>query len=162
MSDDLGLNGRIVSINISDGGVPKLAVPSARVTFDGVVGDAQNDRRHHGGPHQKLCLYSWEVIAELQNEGHPIEAGSAGENLTISGLDWSLMRTGARLAVGATLVAEVTKPTSPCAKNSQWFLERNHHRMSEELHPGWSRWYGRVLAEGDVPVGDPVEITLPT
>jgi MOSC domain-containing protein YiiM len=63
-------------INLSKGGVPKLPVDEAVIDESGVVGDVQADRVHHGHPDQALCLYSLEVIQELQREGHPIGPGS--------------------------------------------------------------------------------------
>jgi len=45
-------------INTSDGGVPKLPVPTAEVGLRGVVGDRQADTKYHGSPDQALCLYS--------------------------------------------------------------------------------------------------------
>lgn len=151
-------HGSVHQINTSHGGVPKRPVPAARLERGGVVGDEQADLRHHGGPDQDLCLYSLEVIEALRAEGHPIRPGYAGENLTLAGLDWSLMRPGARIRIGADAVAEVTWPATPCAKNAGWFVDRDFSRMSEELHPGWSRWYARVLTPGDVAAGDPVEV----
>ena len=149
-------------INISGGGVPKLPVDGrVDVYKHGMHGDVQNDKRHHGGPLQTLCLYSLEVIQALQHEGHPIEAGSAGENVTISGLDWDALEPGDRLKIGATLVAELTLPATPCAKNAGWFSDRDYHRIDGELYPGSSRWYARVLAEGAIETGDPVRHERP-
>ncbi len=129
---------------------------SAFVNVRGVLGDQQADRKHHGRPEQALCLYSLEVIEALQAEGHPIQPGNAGENLTITGLDWSTLKEGDRLRIGADVIAEITYPASPCAKNAGWFRERDYHRMDHDGHPGWSRWYARVLAAGPIAVGDSV------
>ncbi|MFB3051541.1 MAG: MOSC domain-containing protein, partial [Acidimicrobiia bacterium] len=74
----------IHQINVSDGGVPKTSVDHAMINERGVVGDRQEDTVHHGSPDQALCLYSLEVIERFKAEGHPIEPGFAGENLTIS------------------------------------------------------------------------------
>lgn len=150
--------GHIHQINISPGGVPKRPVPTARIEVGGVVGDHQADRVHHGGPDQDLCLYSLEVIEALQAEGHPIQPGFAGENLTLAGIEWARMRPGITLWIGEEAKAVVTNPAVPCTKNAAWFLDRNFRRMSEDLYPGWSRWYARVLVPGDVAVGDPVRI----
>ncbi len=146
----------IHQINISDGGVPKQPVSSAQVAVGGVVGDDQADKRHHGGPDQDLCLFSLEVIEALRAEGHPIEPGFAGENITIAGLDWGEMKRGVILQFGSDVVAEVTWPAVPCSKNAPWFKDRDFRRMSEEDHPGWSRWYARVLEPGGITVGDQV------
>src|SRR3569832_2171795 len=75
-------------ISVSDGGVPKLPVWEAKVSEQGLSGDRQRNLKFHGGPDRAVCLYSLELIEHLQAEGHPIDAGAAGENLTLSGLDW--------------------------------------------------------------------------
>lgn len=149
--------GRIHQINVSDGGVPKLPVPEAHVGPDGVSGDAHDDNQHHGGPERAVCLYALEVIQALQAEGHPIQAGSAGENLTFSGLDWSTVVPGTRMRVGEALI-EVTSPTTPCYKNAGWFIDGDFMRMHHGRHPGWSRMYARVLEGGWVRTGDEAEL----
>ena len=53
---------RVHQISISDGGVPKHAVESARITSTGIAGDRQHDTKHHGGPDRAVCLFSLEVI----------------------------------------------------------------------------------------------------
>ena len=150
--------GSIHQISVSDGGVPKLPVDDAFVNVRGVLGDQQADRRHHGRPEQALCLFSLEVIEALQDEGHPIQPGSAGENLTVTGIDWSLIRPGVRLRIGDRVEAEITYEAAPCAKNARWFKDRDFMRMSQDEHPGWSRWYARVLAAGPIRVGARVEV----
>ena len=139
------------------GGVPKPAVHEAEVGWRGLVGDAQADRRHHGRVWQALCLWSAEVVAAIAAEGHPIHPGAAGENLSISGLDWGALRPGTRLRLG-TAVAEVSVPALPCAVNGKWFLGGNHNRMHHERHPGESRLYALVVVPGRVAVGDPAVI----
>ena len=81
-------SGRLESINVSGGGVPKHSVFETLITVHGVAGDAQDDLRYHGGPDRAVVLFSLELIHALQREGHPIVVGSIGENLTLSGLDW--------------------------------------------------------------------------
>jgi MOSC domain-containing protein YiiM len=142
-------------INLSDGGVPKTAVPQALVTRRGLRGDRQESRAHHGSPYQALCLWSVEVITALRAEGHPIDLGSAGENLTLEGLDWAALRPGMRLGIGEML-AETTAYSTPCAKNAQFFTGGDFRRIAHKRHPGWSRLYARVLVPGTVAAGAPV------
>ena len=71
----------------------------------------------------------------MQAEGHPIAPGSTGENLTISGIDWADLSEGDRLHVGEEVVAEITGPASPCAKNAAWFVDGDFLRMSESRYP---------------------------
>ncbi|HJR38670.1 MAG TPA: MOSC domain-containing protein, partial [Nocardioidaceae bacterium] len=140
-------------LSASDGGVPKRPVKVAEVGDRGLVGDRQADRRNHGRPLQALCLWSTEVIQALQAEGHPIEPGAAGENVTISGIDWSTLRTGVQLLIGDVL-AEVSAYATPCAKNAAWFADREFRRMDHDRHPGWSRVYAWVREPGTIRLGD--------
>lgn len=151
-------SGEIVQINSSGGGVPKLPVEGpVHVGIRGLDGDTQKARVHHGRPWQALCLWSNDVIEALQQEGHPIQAGSAGENVTIGGLDWSLLRAGAIVELGS-VVCRVTADSLPCAKNNQWFADGDSNRIDHATHPGWSRWYAEVLVPGTVKAGDPVRV----
>lgn len=151
-------NGRLDSINVSDGGVPKLPVPEATITAAGVSGDRQNDRRNHGGPDRAVSIYAAEAIAALREEGHPIGPGTAGENLTVSGLAWSDVVPGAELQVGPVRLI-VTRYTSPCEKIGESFVGADFARVSQKAHPGWSRVYARVLEGGTVRVGDRVQLS---
>lgn len=149
--------GQVHQISISNGGVPKLAVERATIDETGVVGDVQADRVHHGRPEQALCLYSLEVIEALRAEGHPIAPGAAGENITISGLDWARVTPGKTITFGPVR-AEITGYASPCAKNARWFEDGHFMRMHSGRHPGESRVYARVLQGGAISAGDPVEL----
>jgi MOSC domain-containing protein YiiM len=150
-------HGLLHSINVSNGGVPKLARPSARVNAKGVEGDRQRDLEHHGGPLAAVCLYSLELIRALQAEGHPIAPGTIGENLTLAGVPWERMLPGARVEVGEVAL-ELTSYTSPCTNIAGSFKERGFKRVSQKVHPGWSRLYARVLREGTVRQGDPCRL----
>ncbi|MGI8927548.1 MAG: MOSC domain-containing protein [Tepidiformaceae bacterium] len=154
--------GKIVSINVSRGGVPKLPVDEAQVGPRGLTMDAQADLKHHGSPEQALCLYSLEVIEALQAEGHPIYPGAAGENITTSGIEWGQVVPGVRLRLGADVLIEVTHWATPCNKNAGRFIDGEFTRMGQPLHPGWSRTYARVLEGGRIRAGDPIELLSAT
>ena len=128
--------GTVHQLSVSSGGVPKLPVADARVHRGGMAGDAQADRRHHGGPERALCLFSLERIEEFRAEGHPIAPGSTGENVTIAGLDWSRVVPGARLRLGDEVLVEISSYTTPCRTNAQWFAGGDFNRMNHQLHPG--------------------------
>lgn len=149
--------GAVAGVHVSDGGVPKRPVESASVDAAGVVGDRQADRRFHGRSWQALCLWSREVIDALVAEGHPIAPGNAGENLTLAGLDWPALRPGTRMRIGGVL-AELSVPAPPCAKNARWFRDGDFMQMDHARHPGRSRWYATVLEPGDVAAGAPVVV----
>jgi MOSC domain-containing protein YiiM len=149
---------RVVQVNVNpDGGVPKYPVSSAEVTVNGVTGDRQRDRRNHGGPSRAVSLYSHDLIQALQAEGHAITPGSAGENLTIEGLDWPALQVGDRLRIGRRLRIEITGYAAPCENIIDSFAGGKFIRISQKVNPGWSRLYARVLDEGTVHEGDAVE-----
>lgn len=149
--------GVVAALHVSDGGVPKLPIEAAEVGDRGLVGDRQATRLHHGRPLQALCLWSGEVISALQADGHPIAPGLAGENITVTGIDWSTIRPGVQLLVGDVL-AEISAYAVPCKKNAPWFSGGDFNRMSHDRHPGWSRAYAWVREPGTVRAGDPVII----
>jgi len=151
-------NARVVQISISNGGVPKKAVEQVRVTRAGVEGDRHRDTEHHGGPERAVCLYALEAIEALQVEGHSIEPGSIGENLTVHGLDWKAVVPGQVIQVGDRVLLQVTRYTSPCTNIAPAFLDGDFARVSQKRHPGWSRVYTRVLREGAIVRGDAVRL----
>ena len=145
------------SINVSDGGVPKLARESVVVRKAGLEGDRQRDLEYHGGPDRAVSLFSLELIEALRKEGHPIAPGTIGENLTLAGLDWKALRPGMRLEIGEVSI-ELTSHAAPCRNIAGSFSDRVFARVAEKVHPGWSRFYARVLNEGTLRVGDRVRI----
>ena len=153
--------GTVISINVSNGGVPKRRVSDAKVSLLGLVNDDHDDKKHHGGPERAVCVYSLERIRALQAEGHPIDIGTAGENVTVEGIDWELVVPGARFRLGEEVLLEVASFTSPCKTIRESFTDGRFVRISQKLHPGWSRVYTRVLSEGAIRYGDTVELTPP-
>lgn len=155
------ISGRIVQINISRGGVPKLPVMEARVGELGLAGDLHDDIASHGGPTRALCLYTIEEIERLQAEGHPIFPGAAGENVTLRGVALARLVPGTRLALGDEVVVEITGYTTPCKTIREAFNDGDFSRISHKTHPGESRVYARVLREGVMRTGDSIHTLAP-
>jgi MOSC domain-containing protein YiiM len=154
-------SGRVVRVNVNEGGVPKLPVAEQWV---GIVGLA--DDRHiepapsHGGPDQAVCLYSMEAIARLVAEGHKAFPGAFGENLTLDGIELDSIGPGDQLTIGDRgLVIEITWNAAPCYKQAHWFSDGRFARISHKTHPEDARWYARVISEGPVRPGDKVAVT---
>jgi MOSC domain-containing protein YiiM/ribosomal protein S18 acetylase RimI-like enzyme len=154
-------DGRLVQVNVSAGGVPKLPVESARVTRDGVAGDRQRAVTVHGGPHRAVSILGIEAIRRVAAEGHPIAPGTTGENLTVSGFDVSSLPVGTRLAIGDDVVLELSSPTNPCRTIRHSFRDLRFGRLGVAAHPTDSRMYARVVAEGTVHPGDPIRLSPP-
>jgi len=144
--------GQVVGIQVSTNSVPKTSITRGTISYDGLIGDRQMARTHHGRPWQALCIWSDEVINQHAKAGHPITRGSAGENITLSQLDWALVRPGATLEFGS-VKTQVTGYAIPCKKNSRWFSDGDYQRLSHEFG-AVSRVYCLVTQPGEVAVGD--------
>jgi MOSC domain-containing protein YiiM len=154
-------NGRVLQVNVSPGGVPKRAVAEAFVGPLGLDGDRHRDDTVHGGPHRAVCLFAIEAIRRVAGESHPISPGSVGENLTTEGVEWSLLPTGTRAAVGRDVMLEVSAPANPCDTIVDSFRDGRSGRISVLRFPSDSRVYARVLATGTVRPGDEIRVLPP-
>ena len=153
------MDGRVLQVNVSPGGVPKLPVAEARVGRDGLDGDAHDHDAVHGGPHRAVCLLASEAIERVRADGHPgVGPGSVGENLTTEGIELSLLPVGARLAIGDEVVLEISGPANPCDVIKDAFVGGKSGRISILLHPTDSRMYARVERDGVVRPGDAIRV----
>ena len=161
-SPEPGDVGFVVSVNANAGGVPKPQVEGSAIARLGPTNDAHAEPEPaHGGPDQAVCLYAQEAIERVRADGHQAFPGAYGENLTLLGIDWAALAAGDRLVVGegeAAVELELTKHTAPCRTLAHWFVGRHIARISGKAHPDDSRWYARVLREGEVRPGMRVRV----
>ncbi|MBM4187247.1 MAG: MOSC domain-containing protein [Gemmatimonadetes bacterium] len=125
--------------------------------FEGLDGDAQVNRRVHGGPERALLGYSASHYPGWRAEWgtKALGPGGFGENLTISGLDESTVAVGDIYQLGSVRL-EVSGPRMPCAN-----LERRHGRpglIARVNETARSGWYLRVKVEGWLEAG--VDVVL--
>ena len=153
--------GRLLQVNVSEGGVPKLPVPGARIGRLGVEGDRQASATVHGGPHRAVSILGIEAIQRVAAEGNPIGPGTTGENLTTQGFDASSLPVGTRLAIGGEVVVELSGPANPCRTIRHSFNDLRYGRLAASAHPADSRMYARVIREGVVRPGDPIRVEAP-
>lgn len=120
----------------------------------GLLGDAVMDKKHHGGVDQAVYIYlasdyDW-WMAEL---GAPLEFGTFGENLTITGIDGAGLAVGDRFEIGG-VVLELSCHRTPCATFARRMQDPKWvRRFAKALRPGA---YARVLTPGTVEAGMPV------
>ena len=151
--------GRVLQVNVSGGGVPKIPVERAWVSRFGLTGDAHDEVTVHGGPHKAVCLFGIEVIERLQSEGHPVEPGSVGGEPDDDGVEWSLMPVGTRARIGDTLEIELASRrcrARPEAQLPRWPLQQDIDRDPPSIAP-----VCRVLTDGEVRPGDPITVLPP-
>ncbi|HEY0444799.1 MAG TPA: MOSC domain-containing protein [Candidatus Limnocylindrales bacterium] len=152
--------GRVASVNVSHGGVPKRPIPGGWVDRLGLEADAHVEPEPmHGGVDQAISIYTMESIARVAADGHRAFPGAFGENLTLAGVELDDLHPGDRLAIGDQgLVLELTKRAEPCQTIAHWFVGRAIARIGSKQNPRDARWYARVASEGPVVTGDRVEI----
>ena len=116
----------------------------------GLEGDAQADRRLHGGPRKAVYAYPiehyafWQAQRRLAGKGGaPLALGALGENLTVQGMLEDACWIGDRLAAGSALL-EVKMGLSHAAR-----------LMDQSGHTGF---YLRVLEPGAIAAGDAVTV----
>lgn len=157
------MNGVVHSVNVSEGGgVPKLPIRAANIHYEGMEGDHNRFRaeRRGGDLRRAINIFSLERIEQLQDEGHSIEVGSTGENITIEGMDWDTLEVGMILRVGESTI-QLSEPCAPCYKIEGSFVDGRFARVDHEQEFGWSRWLASVVEEGMVSTGDMVSILAP-
>ena len=139
------------------GGVPKFPVLDLQVSTNGCIGDRQNDLKHHGGPRRAVCLMSLDVMESLQNDGHPIEGGSTGENLLIEGCTWKDFEVGTVLRT-EEVVLRITGDAPPCKTIRDSFTNGTFKSLSHSILAQKTRWYAEVLQEGTLHRGEEIQI----
>lgn len=121
-----------------------------------VDGDQQADLRYHGGPDQAVYIYPHEHYAYWSSElsRDDFVFGQFGENFTTEGLLETEVRVGDVFRVGGALV-QVTNPRVPCSK---LMAKMNNFRLAKPfLASGRTGFYLRVIEEGEVGAGDPIQ-----
>lgn len=126
---------------------------------EGLAGDAQGDRRFHGGPDKAVHHFPAENYASLAARFPQIAAnlapGALGENLSTEGADERAVCIGDVFAVGSARV-QLCQPRTPC-----WKIEARHGvaGLTEFIAAtGSAGWYYRVLAPGAVEAGETFEL----
>lgn len=138
-------------------GIDKRAV-DGRVVLknNGVEGDVIVDRKVHGGYDAAVYAYAEEDLRWWEKEiGLSIAFGRFGENLTTQGVDVTNAVIGERWAIGSA-VLEVSQPRIPC-RVFAGFWERPT-LIKEFTKAGRPGSYLRIVQEGEIGVGDEIEI----
>lgn len=131
-----------------------------RVGPEGLEGDAQADRRHHGGPEKAVHHYALDHYAawraELTGAEAPLAApGAFGENLSTTGLTEADICIGDLWRAGSVLL-QVSQARQPCWKLNLRFGVADMARRVQAS--GRTGWYYRVIETGTLAAGDSLRL----
>jgi MOSC domain-containing protein YiiM len=146
----------VVSIVYTPRDAPELRPQAhyARVAVDrvtlvenrGIEGDAK------GRPgRRQLNIMAAETLAELAAEGFRTAPGEMGEQIVVAGIDPATIAVGTRVRIGEAVV-EVTLPRTPCDRFE--YIQGKPKQSAK----GRLGVMARVVAGGEVAVGDPVRV----
>jgi len=115
------------------------------------------DRKYHGGLEKACYLYSKDHYHwwKTRYPEADWEFGFFGENLTVEGIDESQIRIGDVFRLGEAVV-QVTQPRQPCYKLG--IRAGNSKIVGDFWDSSYPGVYVRVLHEGAVKTGDPMEL----
>ena len=122
-----------------------------------LAGDGQGDLKHHGGPDKAVCVYPREHYPYWRDDLQRTDLlfGAFGENFTTEGQTEAESCIGDLYRVGDAIV-QISQPRQPC-----WRLARRwrvHDLAARVQATGRTGWYLRVLQEGEVSAGLPLEL----
>lgn len=160
------MEGRIVQVNISPGGLPKRSIAEGWVGPLGIEGDGHAHPVIHGGPNKAILLIAAEVVDALAARGYPLFYGAMGENLTTRGIAVGDLRIGDQVRAGGALL-EITQPRGPCSALDIYgeSLKREiYDALVKRRDPSSPRWgmsglYCSVVRPGPVRPGDAIALT---
>lgn len=126
-----------------------LAPGPWRIGALGLAGDAQAERKHHGGPDKALHHYPLDHYAAWRVDLGDVPlldaAGAFGENLSAEEWTEENICVGDMVRFGEALL-QVSQGRQPCFKLSLRFERRDMAKRVQES--GRTGWYYRVLEPG--------------
>lgn len=164
---------RVVSLNV---GIPReVKGPNGSVTtgiFKSPVsgrltlrrhnldGDEKADLRYHGGEHKAVYAYPYEHYDYWREHlgRDDFTFGQFGENLTTEGMLETEVHIGDVFRIGTASI-QVTQPRQPCYKLG--IRMGRPEIVKEFLESERSGIYFRVVEEGELAAGDPIELIQP-
>jgi len=161
---------KIISLNVAR---PRLTVYHGETISTGIFkkpvsgrialrtlnldGDQQADLTVHGGPYKAVYAYPSEHYEYWQRQlpDMGLTWGIFGENFTTEGMAEDDLHVGDRFRIGSSTVM-VRQPRMPCYKLAARF--QRDDMIERLLYSGRSGFYFSVEQEGEVGVGDSVEL----
>lgn len=122
---------------------------------EGLIDDAQADRRVHGGPEKAVHHYPLEnhrrLAAQFDEQAAGFVSGGMGENISTEGMTEENVCIGDIYTVGSVTL-QLSQPRTPCWKIDAKFDREGITRFVADQ--GIAGWYYRVLQPGSAKAGD--------
>ena len=142
---------KILSVNISKGGIPKRPVPICAVTVDGLEGDG-HDHDRDNSPDRAVSLMDQEILLQLIEEGYALYPGAIGENLTVEALHVQTLEPRDRLSFSGGVEIELVEARKPC-----FVLDPLGKTLKKEI-VGRCGYLARVITEGTFEPGESIAV----
>jgi MOSC domain-containing protein YiiM len=162
--DEKRMQGQIVQVNVSAGGLPKRPVMRAFIGPLGLEGDQHAHPEHHGGPGKAVLVISAEAVDALIADGFPLFYGALGENLTVRGVEARWLRPAQKWRAGGAII-ELTTLRIPSSltvydlpdRTLQSAIWDESLRSGNTSSPLWgiAGFYASVVQPGEVRPDDP-------
>ncbi len=155
---------KVLAINIkprkeNERGIPKESTDYATVTKQGLENDFNRYRweRKENTPDQAILFLHQSTIRFLKEKGWPVEIGHLGENIPLDG-EPSQLKEGTQIRIG-NVTLQITKRCYPCNNlKALPYVDDNNIEEFKRLLYDKRGWYARVLEEGVIQVGSPIEL----
>ena len=99
-----------------------------------------------------MSLLASESIEEAKARGLDVGFGDFAENIATVGVDWKTLPIGTRVRLGEQVVIEITQIGKECHNRCAIYYKAGDCIMPRE------GVFARVLAEGRIKCGDPIEL----
>ena len=151
---------KILSINVKskkegERGIPKSVIKEAMAKNLGLEGDYNIYRTESKGnsPDRAVLLMSDDILDQLRAEGWPVKNGDLGENITLTGIDYTSLKVKDKFSVGGIEI-QITEACRPCVNLG--VLPYVGERVKEFMGTlrGRRGFYARVLKEGNIKIDD--------
>jgi len=141
----------VLSINVSQGGIPKLPVEKCAIRVDGLDGDS-HDHSKHVNPNRAVSLIDKEILDQLVTEGYDLCPGAVGENLTVKDLHLQSLEPGDRLAFSGGVVIELVEARKPC-----FVLDPLGKQLKTDII-GRCGYLAKVIVEDTISLGESITV----
>jgi MOSC domain-containing protein YiiM len=130
-------------------GTTKQPVPEVTIKEEfGVIGDAHADCLTH----RQVSLLASESIDKMRARGFDLKPGDFAENVTVQGVDLTLLPLGTRLRIGREVILEMTQIGKECHASCEI------RRLVGDCIMPREGVFARVIHGGRVKAGDAVKI----